>query len=235
MARRTWKCRKIKGWYGIDTTLSVGVDALRIRPNASQYVPWYGESPRHQSQDGSSIFGRLKILGGVVVLIVLPVYTIYLVKTGDPVIGILTGLSSLRYYYLFWNTYSETVLSLSSLERVSLDEDERALTVSYEPESPLSWRRLIPFGSEFDSATFELSTDDAVREAREVFQRRDIPVDYVADTTVTVSGFEVEEGVYFCEDCGNNVSPTDSRCPSCGYAFRTTEDGTPVVEPATEV
>jgi hypothetical protein len=125
--------------------------------------------------------------------------------------------------YLFWSNHvGETTIPLSTIDTITLDEEEGTLVVTHEPNHDY-------FGSlrnETTDTKLSIPTEDDIREATEIFRLRGIDVEEpgteALETTYRVI---VKSGVCFCERCRSQVSPSDGTCPACGYAIRVRSSG----------
>ena len=127
-----------------------------------------------------------------------------------------TGLAGFVYIFLL-----EARIPLSSIEGVSIDESGHEVTISYQPVVIHIFISEIG-GWNTGTATFTFPTAADVRDVRELLRSRGVSLDNGDEQTATETVYRVvvENGVYFCESCERQVSPTDSTCPSCGYALR---------------
>ena len=125
---------------------------------------------------------------------------------------------------------------LSAIEDVTLDTDDRELTIVHDAEGRpsvlggaagkqwfLSDDPFSVFATGETETTLTLRTADDAREARTVFRTKGIAEDLDApkgSTTETEYRFETKDGVVFCGQCGSQVSPSDRTCPACDHALR---------------
>lgn len=125
--------------------------------------------------------------------------------------------------YMFWSNHvGETTIPLSTVDTITLDEEEGILVVTHEPNHDY-------FGSlrnETTETKLSIPTENDIREAKEIFRLRGIDVEEpgteALETTYRVI---VKRGVCFCERCRSQVSPSDGTCPACGYAIRVRSSG----------
>jgi len=130
-------------------------------------------------------------------------------------------------YGLWYGHLRQETIPLSALERVSVDESNRELTLRYDAGEAHS--RVFVWLHDWTPGrkTLTIPTDEELREVRETFRLRGIAVEDATEQSVkTIRRFVVRDGVYFCESCDGQVSPTDSECPSCGYGLRVDADAT---------
>lgn len=229
MSDTSWQFRTAKG------VVTVENECIRIRRTLRQFLA--GQRLHWRAGDRSE---RTKIAFRVVWLVAgLAVglgYVVYhahqLLDIGVAGAGIMTALSLVVGAYGLWSSHlRQTTIPLTSVERVSLDETNRKLTITHETSR---FRKLL---LDWTAGTqrFTFPTDDELREAREIFRLRGIHVDEVDEGRDTVYRFVTEDGVYFCASCERQVSPADSTCPSCGYALRVERERGSEAERASEV
>ena len=123
-------------------------------------------------------------------------------------------------YLVRSNHLGERTIPLSSVERITLDEDDGTLVITHETGSGY----LASFRDHATETTLSLPTRDDVREAEEVFRLRGVELeDPGANEAETRYRVLVRDGACFCERCRSQVSPSDGTCPACGYALRVRE------------
>lgn len=119
----------------------------------------------------------------------------------------------------FWQQYLRaTTIHQSGIERVTVDDDERQLTITHEADDgPLSILK-----DDRTETTLRLGTADDLRKAREICRLRgvDLEPDPSGEETGTTYRVFTRSGVCFCERCRSQVSPSDGACPACGYVLR---------------
>jgi len=132
---------------------------------------------------------------------------------------------------LWLHYYRETAIPLSAVEDVTVDPEERTLTITHDPmATDPSEGRLYYVGDDLgvslltpESVETDLSlrTDDDLRAARTLLRRADLSttVDSASDSETTYR-YETVGGVVCCPDCGRQVSPADRACSVCGTALR---------------
>jgi hypothetical protein len=141
-----------------------------------------------------------------------------------------------------WRHYTrETEIPRSDVSTVTLDPDERELTVQFDAGTLLgppdgagiktypSDEPMRMFETGGTERTMTLPTDDDVRDARSAFHLVGIDIDESAgasdgerDDGETETEYRVttRKGAVFCDECRSQVSPSDETCPSCDYALR---------------
>lgn len=201
-----------------DGVVTVHDDAIATRSAPREFLA--GQATRWQNGNvGERVtvaFAVAGFLGSVVAL----VYHLYLVA------GAGIGWSSMLYFgtlgtvaYSLWaNHFRDTTIERSAISSVALDDEGRKLTLTHETrDGPLS-----VFRDDVTETEMTLGTDDDVRNAREMFRLRGIPVESVsadADATETEYRIVTKRGVCFCERCRSQVSPSHKVCPACEYVL----------------
>jgi len=225
MSGRSWQFRTTEG------TVTVGSDAVTVRSTpraflAGQLARWRGGTGGERAK---SLLAVAWVVGGVG-LIASNISS--LLDVGIVVAAGVFGLSIASLVVSLWSRLlRETTVPRSALESVSIHEADRTLTIVHESTGRLNvlsrylWAQSTPLSDGRWKWTATLPTDEDVREARQSFRLRGISLDPPDSEIETETSYRVvtEDGVYFCEDCGSQVSPTDSDCPSCGYALRVEE------------
>jgi len=215
-----------------DGEVSVDDEAVRIhrRPKTylrSQFARWYS----------SGYAGRAVAACKVGLFLSIPVLLfsrVFLASGSDgselafALVALAGGL------FTVWRRfYRPTEIPLADVSDVTLDPDERTLTVTFDaggrlfgPGGRKEGRGLKSYWSDdpfrgFETGTTErttrLPTDDDVREARSAFRLVDLDVGDPPAETDTEYRVVTESGVVFCESCRSQVSPSDRACPACGY------------------
>lgn len=218
MSNGSWEFRTTEG------TVTVGSDAITIRSTPGAFLS--GQLARWRN---GTTWGRAKTLLSLLSIpfwAVVMAYNAYtLLDVGIVVAGAIPGLAIAVMVWELWSRFfRERTIPRSSVESVRIDEADRTLRIVHESTGSLTplpsfWPNSTRVSGDL-ALTLTLPTDEAVREARDVFRLRNVPLDPPDTETDTAHRYVVEEGVYFCEDCGSQVSPADSDCPSCGYALR---------------
>jgi hypothetical protein len=221
MSNGSWSFRTTEG------TVTVGGDAITIRSTPGEFLS--GQLARLRN---GTRWGWAKTLLSVLsvpfwaVLLAYNAYT--LLDVSIVVAGAVPGLViALMMWDLWARFFRERTIPRSSVESVRIDEADRTLRIVHESTGSLTplpsfWPNSTRV-SGGHALTLAFPTDEAVREARDVFHLRNVPLDPPDNETDTAHRYVVEESVYFCEDCGSQVSPADSDCPACGYALRVEE------------
>lgn len=229
MGDGSWQFRTTRG------TVTVGSDAITIRATpraflAGQRARWRDGTDRERAK---SLFAVVGVLAWAV-LVVTNVGS--LLDIGTVTAAIAAGLSIATGVLGLWVTLLRTAtIPRSTVESVSIDPADRTLTIVHEPTGRLAalsrwlWGRSTPLSDGQWRWTTTLPTDENVREARDSFRLRGIALDPPENGTGTETSYrvDVESGVCFCENCGSQVSPADSDCPSCGYALHVEEETRP--------
>lgn len=213
MADRAWRFRTTTG------VATIRDDAITTRSTPRQFLAGQSVRWRHGSRRE-----RVKVAGAVVgflVSIVLLAYHLYLVVDAGFSWSWALALGTVGVLvYSLWNErVRRTTIPRSAISTVSLDADERRLTVTHETgDGPLS-----AFRDDVAETTMTLGTEDDLRRAREIFRLRGIALEPApADPDETETTFRVltRDGACFCERCRRQVSPSDRQCPACDYALR---------------
>jgi hypothetical protein len=221
MSEASWRFRVTRG------VVTVREDAIGIRSTPGYFLA--GQRSRWR-YGGRWEQGKLVVsTGGLLSSILGTAYHVSQVGVGG------VGLRSAphvfavgMFAYMFWSNHvGETTIPLSTVDTITLDEEEGTLVITHEPNHGY-------FGSlrnETIETTLSIPTEDDVREATEIFRLRGIDVEEpgteVLETTYRVI---VKRGVCFCERCRSQVSPSDGTCPACGYAIRVRSRGDQVTE-----
>jgi len=207
-------------------------DTIQIRSTVRQRLA--GQRARWRAGDRRGLLRLLWVLFGSVLFVGYLSYTAYRVLdvgvAGPGVVGALSLVSTL---WALWYGYLRTeTIPLSALERVSIDESRRELSITYDADATHAFPAWL-YDLNAGTKSLTLPSEEAVCDARETCQLRGISVESSDDSaTETVHRFDVENGVYYCESCGGQVSPADSTCPSCGYGLRVeVSDETPTDQP----
>ena len=220
MSEESWRFRVTRG------VVTVREDELAIRSTpgyllAGQRVRWAHGDRSERGRLFLEITGLLWSVLGIVY---------HLSQVGVTGIGLRSTphvFAFLLFAYLVRSNHvGERRIPLSSVERITLDEDDGTLVVTHERGSGY----LASFRGGETETTLSLPTRDDVREAEEVFRLRDIELEEPgSNETETRYRVLVRDGACFCERCRSQVSPSDGTCPACGYALRVRErrDRTP--------
>lgn len=211
MSGSSWQFRTTRG------VVSIQDDAIVRKPTPRRILAGLGIRWRN-----GDLWDRASVVfhvGGFAVSLVLLVYHLHLVAETSP------GWSSALYVstvvafaYSFWNQHlRETTIPRSAVERVTVDDDDREITITHETRDGL----LSPFREDRTETTLTLGTADDLRKAREICRLRGIEPepddDEGRETTYRIF---TRDGASFCERCRRQVSPADGTCPACGYALR---------------
>ena len=223
MVERVWQYKS--GLFGTSKgVLTVGDDAIRLRPGLRQSVDrrlarGRVDDQRPQGNTGRLPLGAVGIVGlGVVMLVTGAVQAV--TAGGALVGGLLNLLGGVTTLFTVWDGHlRETTVPLSSVERVTVDRRDDELTIRYEHDSRRSRLGSWPERWTTSTETVEPVGDDAVREAREALCRRGVPVDVEHRRLV-------ENGDYRCGSCRQRVSPSETTCPSCGFALASEREHT---------
>lgn len=220
MSEESWRFRTTSG------VVTVGEDAIGIRSTpgyflAGQWSRWrYGD----RWERGLLLFN----LGGLLSSMLGVGY--HFSQVGVTGVGLQSTphvFVVVLFAYLFWSNHvGETTIPLSTVDAITLDEDDVTLVVSHEPTQGV----LALFREDKIETTLSIPTRDDIQEAKEIFRLRGIDLkEPEADETETTYRVHVRNGACFCERCRSQVSPSDGTCPACGYAIRvkTNREGTP--------
>jgi len=216
MSEDSWRFRVTSG------AVTVREDAIGIRSTPGYFLA--GQRNRWRHGDPWERGTLVVSAGGLLSSILGTAY--HFSQVGAAGVGLRSAphvFAVVLFAYVVWSNHvGETTIPLSTVEAITLDEDERRLVVRHEPNHDY-------VGSlRSDPAETKLSmpTEDDVREAREIFRLRGIDVEAPStgalETTYRVI---VKNGVCFCERCRSQVSPSDGTCPACGYAIRVRSRG----------
>ncbi len=109
-----------------------------------------------------------------------------------------------------------------AVEAVHLDIGDRTLDLEYDDYRPGRWAT--PDQSGYGT-TLQFPSDEATDRARTALTESPLAdrlevTEADDDDVETDHRVDVEDGVLFCESCGTQVSPTDTRCPTCDYRIR---------------
>lgn len=214
MSDRSWRFQVARG------VVTVRDDAIGVRSTPGDYLA--GQRRHWESTDR---WGRVAVSVRVVGFLSSLLGVLYHFATvGVDGVGLRSApyvLTLCLFGYALWQHHvGETTIPRDRIEAVTLDDDERELTVRHEPDPGL--RSL--FRSDVVETTLSLPTPEDVREAREIFRLRGVELrDAPPAEQKTVHRLRVRDGVCFCPACNTQVSPGDAACPACGYAIRVTE------------
>lgn len=223
--------------------VSVDGDAVRISkaPGAhlrSQVVRWR-RGERRERVGAALRFGLIPIALSLSLLRLLGTWD----AAASGMVAFVVTMTGLELASLYRRYTRGTEIPLSDVSTVTLDADERELTVTFDAGSllrPPDGAGIKTYRSDGPMSAFEtgetewtmtLPTDDDVRDARSAFRLAGVSVDedtgaseakrYDGETeTETEYRMTTRNGVVFCEECGSQVSPSDRVCPSCDYTLR---------------
>lgn len=199
--------------------LTVDCDAIRLCSTPGQFIAaqrahWRAGDPSERMKSAARIVWLLFALVFGLGYFVYEAHRV--LNLGFSALGIVATVFLMTGIYALWaNHLRERTVPLSSVERISFDEANRAITIRYET-SRLDTILLGHTGRQ----RMQFPTDADLREVRETLRLEGITVEDETEQSDTVYRFVVEDGVYFCESCARQVSPADSTCPSCDYALR---------------
>jgi len=228
------------GWGSFRTTegdVSVGDEVLRIHRSPRKSIQGQRSRWRHGNRRE-----QLKATARIVLFLILSLSTaaqLYRITEAPTLLAVLTVLGLVASLVTFWTKRIRgAAVPLSAIENVTLDTDDRELTIVHDAEGRpsvlggaagkrwfLSDDPFSVFATGETETTLTLRTADDAREARTVFRTRGIAEDIDAPKgstteTETEYRFETKGGVVFCEQCGSQVSPSDRTCPACDHALR---------------
>ena len=227
------------GWGSFRTTegdVSVGDEVLRIHRSPRKSIQGQRSRWRHGNRRE-----QLKATARIVLFLILSLSTaaqLYRITEAPTLLVILTVLGLAASLVTFWTKRIRgAAVPLSAIENVTLDTDDRELTIVHDAEGRpsvlggaagkrwfLSDDPFSVFATGETETALTLRTADDAREARTVFRTRGIAEDIDrqsdAGETETEYRFETKGGVVFCEQCGSQVSPSDRTCPACDHALR---------------
>lgn len=213
MTRESWQFRTTKGVVKVDH------DAVHIQSTLRQFLA--AQRLRLHAGGRREVLRSVWVLVGAVFIIgYLGYETSRALDVGVAGLGLFSVVSVVVTVLGVWESYLRTkTIPLSALERVTIDESNRELTIRYDDETVHTLPSWL-YDWNPGTKTLTLPGDEAVRDAHETLRLRGISVEKAEKSANTVRRFIVRNGVYFCESCDGQVSPTDSTCPSCGYALR---------------
>jgi len=196
-----------RGWGTVRTTggeLTVDRDALHHHVSPRKRVN--GELARFRTGTTGQ---RLSAVGTILGLALFPLAVAFRLTaaagSADLTVlfpGLITGLTALQ----FWNQYVRDVrIPRGAVEELALDTKHRELTVKHSDEK----RHLPTLKSAPYTTTFELPTDDEVRDLRALL--RSVGLDAADADDADAS----EPDPVPCANCGTRVSPDAGWCPSC--------------------
>jgi len=196
-----------RGWGTVRTTggeLTVDRDALHHHVSPRKRVN--GELARFRTGTTGQ---RLSAVGTILGLALFPLAVAFRLTaaagSADLTVlfpGLITGLTALQ----FWNQYVRDVrIPRGAVEELVLDTKHGELTVKHSDEK----RHLPTLKSAPYTTTFELPTDDEVRDLRALL--RSVGLDAADADDADAS----EPDPVPCANCGTRVSPDAGWCPSC--------------------
>lgn len=232
------------GWGSVRTAegeLSVGDEALHVSNSPRAFLRGQLARLRHGGRwEGTAALFRI---AGFLVLPLLVAIRLSTAPWGSLGLAALVslGLAVLGLVPFYANHVRGTTIPLSTIEHVTLDADDREVTITHVTEGRLSrlsttddgdgtdrgWpgsdRLRSLFGERETETTLTLRSADDVRAVRSIFRTRGV-IDGVdleePEPTETAYRIDTERGVAFCERCGSQVSPGEGTCPACDYALR---------------
>lgn len=231
MTRDAWQFQTTNG------VVTVESDAIRVQSSPGQILA--GQRTRWRAEGSVE---RAKTVLWVVFLCFFPIGFIAsiwnLVNDGLASSGFVwTLFFSMALIASLHTAFRDTIIPLESIQRISLEQANRKLVVEYTPGSPLSrFMEMASLATKTGNREYVLASDEEVRNAREVFSLRGISLeDGPSPTGTEPTGFVVEDGLYFCESCRRQVSPTDRTCPACDYRLRSEPGSSSKVSTTAEV
>ena len=200
-----------------DGVVTVNPDAITIRSTPGQFLA--AQASRWRSGGLRSRTLVALMVGGFLFSVFGLLYQLWLVRTtGFNWSAVLYATSVGFIGYSLWRRHGRvTTIPVSRIETITLDDDTNRLRVTHEPaDSPLT-----VFNDDAGEITLGLSTDEALRTARETLRMRGYevqtaPVDSMAEVSHRIVS---RDGGYFCERCDSLVTPNDKVCSSCDYAL----------------
>lgn len=219
MRDRSWRIRTTDGVVIVREN-EIGIRTTPREFLAGQLARWRAGGYRERAR-------TLRYLLGLPLVIGLFCYAVVRgpISEGWDLAQFVQIVSWLLLVYSVWrNHLRERTVPLSDVEDIDLDAEERTLTVTHDSADHGSL-----FKSDRREQTFQLPTEEDLREAREIVRLRKLPDDGAPETEAsgpiyqgeeTVYRFDTRGGVCFCQRCGSQISPADANCPACGYALR---------------
>ncbi|MFB6227227.1 MAG: hypothetical protein ABEH88_01365 [Halobacteriales archaeon] len=203
--------------------VSVSPDAIRIHRSPRRYLQGVGLRWRHGDR-----WQRAWMV--MFLLFVIGLLSIWPLAMWDETIDMVSrraiGGLLLSYSWLLQMTVRfglqsrDVTIPLSAVTDVTLDAEERELTITHDESRRLDFST---WGAGTTEESLTLPTDDDVRDARTVLRTVDIVEEIEpSESGETETAYRVDErsGVLFCERCGSQVSPTHATCPACDYALQ---------------
>lgn len=226
---RAWQCRKKSGFLTVAGVVTVRDDAIHVRPRLRQLVlgeavEGHGAPRSERTASGWRLGPFVSIVLGVLFMLSGTYQALTYGVTGPAVANLLGATSA---FLQLWNTHFRIkTISLSSVERVSVNRIDDELTIRYDHDTICP--RLFELTGSWAPGTETLvfPGDGDIREVRRALRSRAITVEDETEVVDTTHRFVVEDGAYFCASCGRQVSPADEQCPSCGFALRQREEQT---------
>jgi len=209
MGDASWRFRTTKG----DVTIRRDTIGIRSTPTLflrGQYSGFLHGSPLQ----------RAKIVFNVGAFLTIPLTVALtlqrLFETGTEWLALVYVVSLAFFLHGIWTQYlRETTIALSAVKDVTLNEDERTLTIAHEASGGF----FSLFQDDEQKRAHTLRVAEDVRDAKEILRLRGIDYDEPTQTETTYR-VRTREGVCFCERCDSQVSPSDRVCPACEYALR---------------
>ena len=185
--------------------LTVDRDALHHHTSPREFLA--GQTTRFRK---GTTRQRLRAVGAVVTLLALPVLLVARLQNAASGTAGLALLVSTFYVgtmaVRFWGQYvRDWRIPRSDVETLSLDPDERELTIRYTRDES----RLPSLTSKPYTKTLDLPSDDEVRDLRRLL--RSVGLDAADADDADAS----EPDPVPCANCGTRVSPDAGWCPSC--------------------
>ncbi|WP_152041294.1 zinc ribbon domain-containing protein [Salinigranum salinum] len=216
MSEDSWRFRTTNG------VVTVREDAIGIRSTPGYFLA--GQRSRWRSGDRWERGKFVVSAGGLLSSILGTAY--HVSQVGVAGVGLRSAphvFAVGMFAYMFWSNHvGETTIPLSTVDTITMDEEEGTLVITHAPDHDY----FDSLRSETSETTLSIPTEDDVREATEIFRLRGIDVEEPSTVEVrTTYRVIVKSGVCFCERCRSQVSPSDSTCPACGYAIRVRSSG----------
>lgn len=204
--------------------LVVEPDALHLRKSPREFLT--GQGARFREGTMRQRLRAVRAIGALLLFLALLGY--HLLDAAGTTAGLALLMTALYVggtVHQFREQYvTDTHIPRSEIEDVTLDPDDRELTVEH-THDPGRLPSLTPGSRE---TTLELPGYDEFREAKTLLRLVRPDDEFEADThrdrdrEYVEYDYRVEtrDGVVFCEACDARVSPSDDRCPSCNVRLR---------------
>lgn len=206
-----------------DGVVTVGPDAITVQSSPGQFLESQASRWRHGSLRERGLVA-LMVGGFLFSVFGLGYHLLLILDSGFNWSSLLYASSVGFIGFSLWRKHGRvTTIPASRIETIVLDDDTNRLEVTHEMAEGL----LRILSEDTRDTTLRLTTDEALRTARETLQLRGFEVEMASidSPAEVVHRIVSRDGGYFCERCDSLVTPNDKVCPACEYAlwFETTE------------